>query len=1848
MANRSANRIRRSHAVKRRRLLAEKLEPRMMLHGGDESLDTFYLPPQHRLGGDATFLSGPKQGAPLQIAVDFLKEHAADLGLNAADLESSLVSDQYTDEHSGVTHIYLQQIFNGLEVMSADLSIHVSDRGEVIHATSSFVGDVRVVEDLRPRFVISAPQAFLAWNDDFGLSSLTVPQVTSVTSDVSAAAVTLSVKDQMLDDVAAKLVYVPTAKGLELAWRLDVHSRDYTSWFDAFVDAETGESLYTDDRIGHATYNVYSRPVQSPYDGSRSVLTDPHDTLASPFGWHDTNGAAGSEFTDTRGNNVLAQEDLNADNTGGSRPSGGASLGFNFPFEASQDPANYQSAAITNAFYWINLLHDIHYQYGFTEAAGNFQVNNYGRGGLGNDPVIVDIQDGDGGGDGFAALPDGQSPRMTLHRRSNPFRDSAFDTDILVHEYGHGISERLTGGPANVSALNAKQSRAMGEGWGDWWALMFTQVATDAKFDAYPIGNYAAGYPSNGPGIRPYPYSFDMTINPLTYNSYNSYSAVQSHYAGAIWAATLWDMNWQLIQKHGFSADLLHGNAGNNLALQLVMDGLKVQGTNPSFLAGRDAILAADLALTGGQNQTEIWAAFARRGMGFSASDGGSASATTVAEAFDVPGSISGTVFRDDDASGTQSGNEPGLANWAVYLDKNNNGIADVATTLTFNSTDTPKTIPDGPKTLSTQTVSGLSGVITDINVSVDITHPRDGELYITLISPGNTPIILANYLGGSGANYTKTTFDDEAATYISSATAPFTGSFRPFFDLRQLEGRDPNGTWTLRLDDAVGGNTGTLQSWSLQIAYGNTDPTVVTDTNGNYVFLGVGNGTHHVREVMQPGFARTSPASGLHDAIITGGQPVIGQNFGNRAAALVANVSTEEDTLSPPVTISPAIGQGITHYKISDITSGSLYKSDGITAINNGELISVAEGQSGVRFLPSANSNDAGRFTVELSQDGSTLAAGTSPTIAMVSVTPVGDTPQITSLSTLEDKLSGAIVINRHAADGMEVTHFKITGITGGTLYKSDGVTVIANGTFITVAEGQAGVRFLPSMNINAVGAFHAESSQNGTTVAAQSNLAAGTIAVTAVNDAPIIALLTDSPDLVTQGLQLTLTVHGVSDPDGVDEVLALEFYRDINGDGAVGEGDLFLGGDTISSDGWSWSGSTASFYLGDHRYLARAWDGELWSPAATATGTVQPQIVPVVGSLSASPTIVTRPAAITLTANGVSASGGYGVTAVEFYRDLNANGSLELGTDQLLGIDASGADGWVWTGSTAGFDVGVNRYFARAQSLPAIWGNPATKTSTIKNALPSIASLSDSPDPVILGGTMTLTANTVADTDGNVVLVEFYRDLDNDNVIDPTDEFLGSDDSVTDGWKWTGSTVSFPVGSVKYLSRARDNNNAWSATRYTTGLVNLPPALASISVSSNLLHKGDSLTITASGVSDAAPGTVTAVEFYRDANSNGVIDAGDVSLGSDTTAADGWFKVLSTSAFPLGTVQVIARAKDNNSAYSPIVSQSLWVNSKPTIGSLTASPTSVVQGANVTLTANTVADTDGYVVLVEFYRDLDNDNVIDPTDEFLGSDDSVTDGWKWTGSTVSFPVGSVKYLSRARDNNNAWSATRYTTGLVNLPPALASISVSSNLLHKGDSLTITASGVSDAAPGTVTAVEFYRDANSNGVIDAGDVSLGSDTTAADGWFKVLSTSAFPLGTVQVIARAKDNNSAYSPIVSQSLWVNSKPTIGSLTASPTSVVQGANVTLTANTVADTDGSVVAVEMYLDLNGNNVIDSETDVFLGNATSTALGNWKLVSSTVGLPIGTVRYLARAKDQLGSWSPTKVLTLTVIAP
>src|SRR5262249_6917230 len=155
-----------------------------------------------------------------------------------------------------------------------------------------------------------------------------------------------------------------------------------------------------------------------------------------------------------------------------------------------QDPSTYQSASTTNLFYWNNILHDVHYRYGFTEAAGNFQINNYGNGGLANDWVRASAQDSSGTNNAnFSTPPDGQKPlmRMYLWTYTNPKRDGDLDSVIITHEYGHGVSNRLTG---NGNGLNATQSGGMGEGWSDWWGLMFTQRTADEALDGRGLATY--------------------------------------------------------------------------------------------------------------------------------------------------------------------------------------------------------------------------------------------------------------------------------------------------------------------------------------------------------------------------------------------------------------------------------------------------------------------------------------------------------------------------------------------------------------------------------------------------------------------------------------------------------------------------------------------------------------------------------------------------------------------------------------------------------------------------------------------------------------------------------------------------------------------------------------------------------------------------------------------------------------------------------------------------------------------------------------------------------------------------------------------------------------------------------------------------------------------------------------------------------------------------------------------------------------------------------------------------------------------------------------------------------------
>ena len=222
-----------------------------------------------------------------------------------------------------------------------------------------------------------------------------------------------------------------------------------------------------------------------------------------------------------------------------------------------------------------------------------------------------------------------------------PDRDSDLDAGVIAHEYGHGLSNRLTGGPATVYCLHNQEQ--MGEGWSDFLAVTFTSHPDDRPFTGRGVGSYVSFQPPDGPGIRPRPYTSDVSVNEYDYElmpaGLLSGELTVPHGVGFVWNTMLWDMYWNLVAKHGYNPNVYDAwnTGGNNLAIQLVVDGMKFQPCSPGFVDGRDAILAADQALTGGDNQCAIWRAFTKRGLGAGASQGSSNNVLDGVAAFDLP-----------------------------------------------------------------------------------------------------------------------------------------------------------------------------------------------------------------------------------------------------------------------------------------------------------------------------------------------------------------------------------------------------------------------------------------------------------------------------------------------------------------------------------------------------------------------------------------------------------------------------------------------------------------------------------------------------------------------------------------------------------------------------------------------------------------------------------------------------------------------------------------------------------------------------------------------------------------------------------------------------------------------------------------------------------------------------------------------------------------------------------------------------------------------------------------------------------------------------------------------------------
>ena len=633
------------------------------------------------------FLSGPdgagggvaKAAADAMPANDphravkaFLNDHAALVGHDAAALATARVARDFTTAHNGLRTVIWVQELEGISVFESVLVGHITRRGELVNLSSRLLPDVaaaaRAGTPNRARLQrnpgITAAQAAATAANLIGENSAP-GDFTPVEVQPEGAALRRGFNAPMLGEPArVRLVWLPMNRDrMRLCWEIVLTGRARGERYRVLIDAETGAALLRHcltHYLSDASYRVFISDSPAPLSPGLAVpqtnqpalaarvlvVTNALNTNASPNGWINDGD------NETRGNNVDAHLDLDANNLPDlPRPQGSPFRVFDFPLDLTQPPSSNRNAAVVQLFYWCNWAHDKLYELGFTEAAGNFQDDNFGRGGLDSDAVQADAQDGSAFNNAnFSAGTDGSSARMQMYLFNGPTpdRDASLDAEIILHEYVHGLSNRRVGSGSGLSAL---QSVGMGEGWSDFYALALLSEAGDDLHGNYALGAYTTkdffGEAENYYyGIRHYPYSTVLAKNPLTFkdidptqidfhvgipkNPVLSVSATEVHSQGEVWCAMLWEARANLITRHGFTN-------GNQLILQLVTDGMALAPDNPTFVEARDAILQADQVLTGGTNRNELWAAFAKRGLGYLASAPPSFTTTGVVEDYNLP-----------------------------------------------------------------------------------------------------------------------------------------------------------------------------------------------------------------------------------------------------------------------------------------------------------------------------------------------------------------------------------------------------------------------------------------------------------------------------------------------------------------------------------------------------------------------------------------------------------------------------------------------------------------------------------------------------------------------------------------------------------------------------------------------------------------------------------------------------------------------------------------------------------------------------------------------------------------------------------------------------------------------------------------------------------------------------------------------------------------------------------------------------------------------------------------------------------------------------------------------------------
>jgi Ca2+-binding RTX toxin-like protein len=626
------------------------------------------------------------------------------------------------------------------------------------------------------------------------------------------------------------------------------------------------------------------------------------------------------------------------------------------------------------------------------------------------------------------------------------------------------------------------------------------------------------------------------------------------------------------------------------------------------------------------------------------------------------------------------------------------------------------------------------------------------------------------------------------------------------------------------------------------------------------------------------------------------------------------------------------------------------------------------------------------------------------------------------------------------------------------------------------------------------------------------------------------------------------------------------------------------------------------------------------------------------------------------------------------------------EAGDDHLDG--EGGAD---WLAGGAGADtfagVGPEDLTDKNQTDP---GGQA-------NLAPSLASVSSSANPVLVGDPLTLTANGVTDLDGVVIAVRFYRESNGVTGLQTGldgDTLIATDANAAGGWNAVVQTSGTKPGEYEYHAQATDNGLFTSDAASTIVTAEMPlnvrPTIAALVATPTPVEIGSVLTLIAQSVTDAN-GSIRSVAFYEETNGvAGLQIGGDKLLGAGTRIGTDWSRTVTTTGRQAGTYSFYAVATDNgyssSTAASTVATVVLPANKAPKIGALTPSVSTLIAGATLTLSATSVSDPDGTVVSVSFYYESNGVPGLQAGaggDAFIAADITAGTVWSAAFSTAGWAAGDYRFYAHATDDDGEVGAATATVATIE-PYYIVDVTVD----DADAALVGTWTGGSSAAgyygagyvhdgnelPGTKSATFSTRLSQasnydvfarwpadpshaSNARVEVVDSAGVTHTVAVNqrergGEWVLLGTYHFGTSADAVVRFRNDGADGF--VIADAVrfaTANRPPKVGSLSDDPSSVSPGQTLALFASAVSDPDGTIAAVSFYRESNG--IAGLQTgggggDAWIGSDALRENNVYMIWHVVPGLAGGTYTYYAQATDDEGAVGNAASQSSIVLAP